>query len=181
MGLLDWVKNREASRSNARKTEERASRAAQSMSERWDNENARAFLDFKNKAIRELERKDAKQPQVDRREPGREESQKPSRTQPKYADLFDRVPNTEAGLKRAEALFDMTLVVQHIARDPDPNVGKYKGDFERAVSGMRETCGFEVRDQHAEKTQTDSMTRDAGMQHERASSQQPGRGRNWER
>ena len=148
--------------SNARKTEERASLAAQSMSERWENDNARVF-------------------EVDRKEPSGEGNQKPSRTQSKYSGLFDRPPSTEADLKRAEALFDMTLVVQHIARDPDPAVGKYQGDFERAVSGMREACGFESRDQHPEKSQTNSTARDAGMQRGDARQQQPEKGRSWER
>jgi hypothetical protein len=56
-------------------------------------------------------------------------NKKPSPTQSKYSGLFDRPPSTEADLNRAEALFDMTLVVQHIARDPDPAVGKYQGDL----------------------------------------------------
>jgi hypothetical protein len=167
--------------SNARKTEERASLAAQSMSERWDNENARAFQEFfENAAIWESERK-AKQLQVDRKEPSGEENQKPSWPQSKYSGLFDRPPSTEADLKRAEALFDMTLVVQHIARDPDPAVGKYQGDFERAVSGMRKACGFESRDQHPEKIQTNSTARDAEMQRGDAHQQQPQKGRSWER
>jgi hypothetical protein len=167
--------------SNARKTEERASIAAQSMSGRWENENARVSHDFENNAIREFERKDARQLHVDRKEPSGEENQKPSRPQSKYSGLFDRPPSTEADLKRAEALFDMTLVVQHIARDPDPAVGKYQGDFERAVSGMREACGFESRDQHPEKIQTNSTARDAGMQRGDARQQQPEKGRSWER
>ena len=107
----------------------------------------------------------------------------PSQTasQSKYSGLFDHPPTTEADLKRAEALFDMTLVVQHIARDPDPAVGKYQGDFERAVSGMREACGFESRNQPPEKIQTNATTRDAGMQRDCATPQQPGKSQGWER
>src|ERR1700683_4456378 len=96
-------------------------------------------------------------------------NKKTSRTQSKYSGLFDRPPSTDADLKRAEALFDMTLVVQHIARDPDPAVGKYQGDFERAVSGMREACGFESREQHAEESQTNSTGGDARAERDFAS------------
>ena len=167
--------------SNARKTEEQASLAAQSMSERWENENARASQDFENNAIRAFERKESKPGKADTKTPDAAAEGEPSRTQSKYSGLFDRPPSTEADLKRAEALFDMTLVVQHIARDPDPAVGKYQGDFERAVSGMREACGFESRDQHPEKSQTNSTARDAGMQRGDARQQQPEKGRSWER
>lgn len=109
------------------------------------------------------------------------ESRQSSRPQSKYADLLDRPPKTEAELKRADALFDMALVVQHIARDPDPNIGKYKGDFERAVSGMRDACGFGNPDLHADKSQRDSTTRDAAKQRDCASPQQDRSGRTWER
>jgi hypothetical protein len=108
-------------------------------------------------------------------------NKKPSPTQSKYSDLYDHPPKTEAEAKRYDALFDMALVVHHIARDPDPAVGKYQGDFERAVSGMREACGFESRDQHPEKGQTNSTARDAGMQRDCVSPQQPNKGPGWER
>jgi len=75
----------------------------------------------------------------------------------------------------------MTLVVQHIARDPNPNVSKYQGDFERAVTGMREACGFEIRDHRAEKSGPHAAPRDAEMQRESASPQQGRGGWNWER
>jgi hypothetical protein len=167
--------------SNARKTEERASLAAQRMSERWDNDNAQAFLDFENSAIREFGRKDAGQLQADRKEAAAVESENPSRPQSKYGDLFDRAPKTEAEARKYDALIDMTLVVQHIARDPDPNLGKYKGDFERAVSGMREACGFEMRDQRAEKSATTAAPRDAEMQRKSARQQQGHDRGAWER
>jgi hypothetical protein len=160
--------------SNARKTEERASLAAQSMSERWDNENARAFLDFENNAIREFERKHARQLQVDQKEPGGEESQKPSRTQSIVSDYPDRVLKTEADVKRDDALLEMALVVHHIANDPDPNWHKYNAHFEKAVGGIREAFGFgpEMRQRREEKGGTDAPPRDAEMQREGASPQQ---------
>ncbi len=165
----------EISWSNARQTEEKASLAAQRMSERWEKGNAQASLDFENSAIHEFERKEA----------GSQKSETPSPTQStyqsKYIGLYDHPPNTEAELRKGDALFDMSLVVQHIARDPDRNVGKYREDFENAVSAMREACGFQTRDHHAEKSATNTMSSDAEIQRDRANPQQPGRGQDWER
>lgn len=110
------------------------------------------------------------------------EGAKPSTAQSKYAGLFDRAPVTEAEAKRCDALVDMTLVVQHIARDPDPNVGKYKADFEQAVSSMRSAFFQpELRHDGAEKSGTPAPVRDAEGQRESASPQQGRAGRDWER
>ena len=168
--------------SNARKTEERASLAAQSMSQRWERENAPASLDFENNAIREFERKNAGGLQADRKEPDSMESSKPSPAQSKYAGLFDRPPVTEADAKKLDALCDMALVVQHIARDPDPNVGKYKADFENAVNGIRQSVFQpEKRHERAEKSSTNAAPRGAEKQRDSASPQQGRSGWTWER
>jgi hypothetical protein len=112
-------------------------------------------------------------------------NQKPSRTQSKYSGLLDRVPNTEAGFRRDEALFDMALVVGHIANDPDPDWGKYRGDFEKAASGIREAFEIEKRRKRAEKSETNArpLSKDVPSKCNtpEATRQQPGRGREWER
>jgi hypothetical protein len=66
------------------------------------------------------------------------EAGKPSRTHSIFSDYPDRVLKTEADVKKDDALLDMTLVVNEIANDPDTNWRRHKGDFEKAVSGMRE-------------------------------------------
>jgi hypothetical protein len=176
-GKIQW--------SNARKTEERTSLAAQSMSERWENENARASHDFENNAIREFERKDARQLQVDRKEPSGDENQKPSRPQSKYSGLYDDPPKTESEAKRYDALFDMALVVGHIANDPDPDWGKYEAGYEKAASGIREAFEIEKRRQRAEKSETNArpLSKDVPSKCNtpEATRQQPGRVREWER
>jgi hypothetical protein len=175
----------EISWSNARQKEEKALLAAQRMSGRWEMGNAQASLDFENNAIHEFERKQARSLQADQKEAGSQESEtsspRQSTYQSKYIGLYDHPPNTEAELRKADVLFDMSLVVQHIARDPDLNVGKYREDFENAVSAMREACGFQTRDHHAEKIQTTSTARDAEMQRGDARQQQTEKGRSWER
>lgn len=62
----------------------------------------------------------------------------PSRTYSIFSDYPDRVLKTEADVKKDDALLEMTLVVNEIANDPDSNWRRYKGDFEKAVVGMRE-------------------------------------------
>ena len=102
-------------------------------------------------------------------------NQKPSWTQSKYSGLFDRLPSTEAELKRDEALFDMALIVHHIAKDPDSNWGKYKGAFENAVSELREA--FEMHRQPAGKGEPNAAPRDAQVERADASPQKDRGGR----
>jgi hypothetical protein len=91
-----------------------------------------------------------------------------------------RVPKTEADLKR-DALFEMALVVHHIANDPDPDWRKYRAHFEEAVSGLREALGPEIRHQGAEKIGTNATPLDAEMQRGEANRQQPEKSRSRER
>jgi hypothetical protein len=70
---------------------------------------------------------------------------KPSRTHSIFSDYPDRILKTEADVRKDDALLDMTLVVNEIANDPNTNWRKYNGDFEKAVNGMREAFGPEMR------------------------------------
>lgn len=49
-----------------------------------------------------------------------------------------RVLRTETDVRKDNALLEMSTVVAEIEKDPDTNWTRYKGDFEKAVTGMRE-------------------------------------------
>jgi hypothetical protein len=81
-----------------------------------------------------------------------EEAVKPSRTHSIFSDFPDRVLKTQADVKKDDALLEMTLVVNEIANDPDTNWQKYKGDFEKAVTGMRDAFDGPAPAHDEEKT-----------------------------
>jgi hypothetical protein len=168
--------------SNPQEDVEGGWRAAYGMYDRWKKDHAQDFLSLENNAIREFERKNGSRSAADGKQPEGGSEPTLSRPQSKYGDLFDTPPATEAEAKKRDALVDMTLIVQHIARDPDPNVAKYRADFENAVSGMRSAFFRpEVGHERTEKSGTRDAPRDAEKQRESASPQQGRGGWNWER
>src|SRR5579863_1874118 len=66
------------------------------------------------------------------------EYQPPSRTHSIFSDYPDRVLKTESDVRKDDALLEMSLVVNEIANDPVTNWTRYKADFEKAVTGIRE-------------------------------------------
>lgn len=76
------------------------------------------------------------------------ETAKPSRTHSIFSDFPDRVLKTQADVKKDDALLEMTMVVNEISNDPDTNWRKYKGDFEKAVTGMREAFNGPEREKN---------------------------------
>jgi hypothetical protein len=131
MGLLDWIRNR-----NVPKAPEPDLDPKAHGHESWKG----VFAEIRG------DEAPAKRLDETGREPldwvgprGKaEEPANPSRTHSIFSDYPDRVLKTETDVKKDDALLEMTVVVNEIANDPDTNWRRYKGDFEKAVIGMRE-------------------------------------------
>jgi hypothetical protein len=60
-----------------------------------------------------------------------------------------RIVRTEADAKKDDALLEMSQVVAEIEREPDTNWRRYKGDFEKAVAGMRDAFEPTIGPKHS--------------------------------
>jgi hypothetical protein len=149
-------------------------RAAYGMYDRWVKDNAQSSLDVENNAIAESARKSARQTQADSKEPGGGDEPKPSRTHSIFSDYPDRVLKTEADVKKDDALLDMTLVVNEIANDPDTNWRKYKGEFEKAVTGMRDAFEPDMQPRQVETNRENQASDSPPVTALRRAAKQPG-------
>jgi hypothetical protein len=59
-----------------------------------------------------------------------------------------RILKTDSDVRKDDALLEMSQVVAEVGKNPDTNWQKYKGDFEKAVVGMRAAFEPELAPKH---------------------------------